>query len=117
VSRDDFRDQLRPFLDVTVAELRGAMEKIPRRIVIQLAQGPLPDPYACRICRTFGKQWYTNEPAWDRHDPMHIVFCYHEVPKIDMVTAEDQWSGPAAKDVFNRCLDIYRIATEMTRAV
>lgn len=113
MSRPDFRDQLRPFQDVTLDDLREAMKVIPDHIVQGLAQGPHPARYTCNICRVFTKAWYTTEGVWDRSNPMHIVFCYHEVPKIDMHHAEDQWSGPAARDVYRRCQEIYAMAKEV----
>lgn len=113
MSKPDFRDQLRPFLDVTVDELEKAMRQVPAEVVARLAEGAHPGRYACNVCRAFTKDWYTNEGTWDRTNPMHIVFCYHEVPKIDMKVAEDQWSGPAARDVYSRCMEIYRIAREV----
>lgn len=89
------------------------MTQIPTEIVTELAKGPNLDRYTCNICRAFTKKWYTTEGVWDRANPMHIVFCYHEVPKIAMIKAEDQWSGPNALDVYRRCMATYRIAQEV----
>jgi hypothetical protein len=102
-----------PFEDVTLDELKAAMAQIPRRIVTELAKGPRRYRYACTICEAFTPRWYKNEGVWDRTNSMHIVFCYHEVPKIHMKIADDQWRGPLADDVYQRCMDIYRIAKEV----
>lgn len=109
MSNRDFEAELGPFTDVTVQDLQEAMKLIPAEIVEALSRGPHYDRYACNVCRAFGAEWYKTA-TWDRSDPMCVIFCYHEVPKIRMRIAEDQWSGEAAEDVFRRCLDIYRAA-------
>lgn len=109
----DFRDALKPFEDVTEDKLREAMSKIAEPTLIQLAGGPAAGRYACGICRAFTAGWYKNQNGWDRSNPSHIVFCYHEVPKIYMRVAEDQWSGKLAEDVYARCQTTYRIAQEV----
>lgn len=98
---------------MTLGELKEAMTKIRRGILVELAKGPRRYRYACTICEAFTPRWYKSEGVWDRSNPMHIVFCYHEVPKIHMRIADDQWRGPAAEDVYRRCMDIYRIAQEV----
>lgn len=114
-ARPDWRDELLPFLDVTVDDLREAMRRIPEEILEKLSRGPHPDRYSCNVCRAFTKPWIKGHVR-DRQDPMCIVFDYHEVPKIEMHVAEDQWSGPAARDVYRRCQEIYAIAREIYAA-
>lgn len=109
MSDGNWRDKLVPFEDVTVDDLREAMRRIPQDIVERLAEGPHPLRHTCNVCRAFGRRWYTTA-VWDRENPLCVIFCYHEVPKIRMKDAQDQWTGEAARDVYNRCLDIYRVA-------
>lgn len=105
----DFRDDLRPMLAVTEEELASAVASLPAEIRERLAHGPIPRRYTCGVCVAFGASVYKSlEPDLD--DPMWVAFSYHEVPKIDMKVADDQWYGGAANEVYRRCIATYRAA-------
>lgn len=102
-------EHLEEFRDVTVAELQLAIAQIPSRIRSELEKGPNPRRHTCGVCRAFGGAWYKTVD-FKRDDAMSIVFLYHEVPKLDMKVADDQWYGNAANDVYRRCVETYRAA-------
>ncbi len=110
MSRQNFREELRPFLDVTDADVRAAMAAVPEDVRARLAAGPHPRRWTCGVCEAFGHAWYKNVGAWERSNPLHVVFCFHEVPKIEMRDGNDQWYGTLANDVYRRCIATYQAA-------
>lgn len=74
----------------------------------QLAKGPAGPRFSCAVCDAFRSCDLSRDLPSD--DPRWIVFNYHEVPKLRMQSANDQWYGPLAAEVYERCLAIYRAA-------
>lgn len=103
------RAELEAAAEITEAQLVEAIEALPDEIREQLGKGPIRySRYACRICDAFRSCRLAKDLPHD--DPRWIVFNYHEVPKLKMLSAEDQWRGPQAQQVYNRCMTIYRAA-------
>lgn len=106
-----FRDNLRKIEHMTLEDLQEAVDLIPNPLIKQkLSEGPcLFDRYVCNICKAFGKGWYMNV-EFDPEDMMVRAFFYHEIPKIYIYVANQQWYGSLAGDIHRRCLETYRAA-------
>lgn len=106
--RDKRRAELEAIAELTLDDLQSAVDRLPSDLRDALAQGPLDSRYACHICKVFHGYFKTADP--DLEDPRWIVWNWHEVPKVQMTCAEDQWRGPLAGEVYRRCIETYRAA-------
>lgn len=97
-----------PFSKFTKQDVVTAMIEVPPHIVERLAQGPLPRRWSCGVCEAFGEPFYDGEP--DVNDPQWIVWAFHEVPKLKMHLADDQWYGELANETYRRCITTYQAA-------
>lgn len=95
---------------VTPEILEEAFEALPEEIRAALAEGPKRYRYDCGVCMAFGKEWYESGECENLSDPRGIVFCWHEVPKLEMRKKDDQFYGEASREVFARCERLYRRA-------
>jgi hypothetical protein len=105
---------------ITLELLTEAMTKIPQRVREELAQGPLPHRYDCRICKAVlahasHMERDANFGTIDLDDPLAIVWLYHEVPKLDVKERDEQWWGPPADAQHQRCVETYRLAGWVAR--
>lgn len=91
----------------TLEDLERAMAEVDPAIRERLAHGPLVPRYACGVCQAFRG---IDTAALDPDSPAFLVFNYHEAPKAEMRTPEDQWYGPLANAVYRRCVETYRAA-------
>lgn len=96
-------------LDVTEEQLRAAVEQLSWHLRDALARGPLPYRYDCRVCESFGSGFYKGI-EYDLSNPMHLVFGYHEAPKVNMTHRDHQHYGPHANATYTRCIATYRAA-------
>lgn len=94
------------FRDMTEADVCEAVAELPDELREALACGPHPRRFTCGVCNALG----VGDDDDDPKDAVVRVRAYHEVPKLDMRTANDQWYGELANEVYRRCLAIYRAA-------
>lgn len=83
---------------------------VPKRIVEDLARGPNGHRWKCGVCLAFGEDWYKQEEVWDLDSPLYRVFCYHEVPRIHCRFKDQEYFGPRANEIYERCIETYRTA-------
>lgn len=102
------RRELEEAVKVSEGSLLAAVAELPSDIRKRLAIGPAASRYACSVCDAFRCCDLAEGLPYD--DPRWVVFNFHEVPKLRMRTANDQWFGPLAIEVYDRCRMIYRAA-------
>lgn len=103
--------ELAPIAELTLEDLERAVAELPEGLRQALSCGPTRERYSCAVCRTFEgyiERWEHFDPEPD--GPCWIVWNWHEVPKMHMTRAEDQWYGPLANAVYERCIQTYRAA-------
>lgn len=98
-----------PWEHMTEGDMVAAVAELPDDLRAELARGPRMARFGCAVCDVLGVHKMTKEDD-GRSDPVYVVSAYHEVPKLHMQTADDQWYGEAANEVYRRCIQIYRAA-------
>lgn len=114
-TKRDWREDYRILASMTEEDLKEAVDQLPQEIRDKLAEGPNPNRYSCGVCKAFGQDYIneltrTLETPPDPNDPKWRAFGYHEVPKKDMTTAQQQWSGSLAQQVYERTIATYKAA-------
>lgn len=105
---DTLQEMRQSHVAMTVEDLQAAVDQLPDDIRARLAKGPIPRRWDCGVCVAFGRPFWVGEP--DPTDPRWIAWDYHEVPKLEMKRANQQWYGELANDTYERCIATYRAA-------
>jgi len=107
---EEYRETLLKAADISLEDVVEAMSKISDEVRVKLASGPLPYRYDCGVCQAFGAPANSTVHFEDFDEPSMTVWIYHEVPKGKFRHRDENYYGPGANEIYERCLATYRAA-------
>lgn len=108
--RSDYEKTLFAYENLTIGDVKKALEKIDPKIVGFLKEGPVNYRYDCAVCIAFGGASNKPPDISKLSDDEMVVWIYHELPKMSMKRGDQVFYGPFADQIYERCIETYKAA-------